>query len=130
MTDSKVYATGRRKTSTARVWLSPGDGKIIVNKVSPDQYFKRPTSVMIMKQPLELTGLSTSVDIWLSVRGGGLSGQAGAARHGIARALQNFDQNLRAQLKKAGMITRDSRAKERMKPGRARARKRFQFSKR
>lgn len=126
----KIYATGRRKTSTARVWIMPGNGKVTVNKRTADEYFRRPTSVMILKQPLEATDLLARVDVWCTVAGGGLSGQAGAVRHGIARALNEFDENLRSTLKKAGMLTRDSRAKERKKPGRPGARKRFQFSKR
>ncbi|MBF0171394.1 MAG: 30S ribosomal protein S9 [Nitrospinae bacterium] len=126
----KIYATGRRKTSTARVWIMPGNGKVTVNKRTADEYFRRPTSVMILKQPLEATHLLARVDVWCTVAGGGLSGQAGAVRHGIARALNEFDGNLRSTLKKAGMLTRDSRAKERKKPGRPGARKRFQFSKR
>jgi len=128
--DNRNYATGRRKNATARVWVMPGSGKVIVNKVAPRDYFKRETSEMILMQPIKLTGLAGKVDVFATVRGGGLSGQAGAVRHGIARALQIYDTALRAPLKKAGMLTRDPREKERKKPGRARARRRFQFSKR
>jgi small subunit ribosomal protein S9 len=126
----KTYATGRRKTSTARVWIMPGNGKVVVNKRTADDYFRRPTSVMVLRQPLSATALTDKIDVWCTVKGGGLSGQAGAVRHGIARALQTYDTNLRSTLKKAGMLTRDSRAKERKKPGQPGARKRFQFSKR
>ncbi len=128
--DNRHYATGRRKTSTARVWITPGEGKVIVNKQSADAYFKRETAEMIMRQPLVTTEMNDKIDVWCTVKGGGLSGQAGAVRHGIARALEKFDPALRAVIKKAGMLTRDSREKERKKPGQPGARKRFQFSKR
>jgi small subunit ribosomal protein S9 len=128
--ENRNYATGRRKNATARVWLYPGNGNITVNKVTDKEYFKRETSEMIIRQPLVLTETLPNVDIWCTVAGGGLTGQAGAVRHGIARALQKFDDNLRSPLKKAGMLTRDSREKERKKPGQPGARKRFQFSKR
>ncbi|MBI5816415.1 MAG: 30S ribosomal protein S9 [Nitrospinae bacterium] len=129
-TENRYYATGRRKNATARVWVLPGSGTVKVNKVAPRDYFKRDTSEMLLLQPLKITGLKDKMDVVATVRGGGLSGQAGAVRHGIARALQVYDETLRGALKKAGMLTRDPREKERKKPGRARARKRFQFSKR
>ncbi|VAX23257.1 SSU ribosomal protein S9p (S16e) [hydrothermal vent metagenome] len=129
-TDNRTYATGRRKTATARVWIMPGSGVITVNKVPSKDYFRRDTSEMVVREPLKLTGTLENTDIWCTVCGGGLSGQAGAVRHGIARALQILDPNLRGDLKKAGMLTRDSREKERKKPGQPGARKRFQFSKR
>ncbi len=128
--ENRNYATGRRKNATARVWLYPGNGNITVNKVTDKEYFKRETSEMIIRQPLVLTETLSNVDIWCTVAGGGLTGQAGAVRHGIARALQKFNDSLRSPLKKAGMLTRDSREKERKKPGQPGARKRFQFSKR
>ena len=129
-TDNRVYATGRRKNATARVWISPGNGKVVVNNKPDKDYFKRETSEMIVRQPLVLTELIDKMDIWCTVKGGGLTGQAGAVKHGIARALQKYDTNLRSPLKKAGMLTRDPREKERKKPGQPGARKRFQFSKR
>lgn len=129
-TDDRVYATGRRKNATARVWISPGDGKVTVNNKTDKDYFKRETSEMIVRQPLALVELLGKIDVWCTVKGGGLTGQAGAVKHGISRALQIYDTNLRAPLKKAGMLTRDSRKKERKKPGQPGARKRFQFSKR
>lgn len=124
------YATGRRKTASARVRLRPGTGKIIVNGEDVDAYFGRPTSVMILRSPLELVEVGDKFDIIIRVAGGGKSGQAGAVRHGIARALTNFDGGLRPALKSAGFLTRDARAKERKKYGQAGARARFQFSKR
>ena len=124
------YGTGRRKESTARVWLMPGDGTITVNKRSMDQYFGRETLKMILQHPLELTEQKGKLDVRINVRGGGLSGQAGAIRHGITRALIDMDNGLRPTLKKAGFVTRDPRAVERKKYGRPGARKRFQFSKR
>lgn len=124
------YATGRRKTASARVRLRPGTGKITVNGEDVDAYFGRPTSVMILRSPLVLTEVGEKFDIIVRVNGGGKSGQAGAVRHGIARALTNFDAGLRPTLKDAGFLTRDARAKERKKYGQAGARARFQFSKR
>jgi small subunit ribosomal protein S9 len=129
-TDNRVYATGRRKNATARVWISPGEGKITVNHKTDKDYFKRETSEMMVRQPLDLVELTDKIDVWCTVRGGGLAGQAGAVKHGIARALQLYDTNLRGKIKSAGMLTRDPREKERMKPGQPGARKRFQFSKR
>lgn len=124
------YGTGKRKSSIARVWLKPGNGKITVNDKSIDDYFGRETSKMIVKQPLELTENADKFDIYVTVRGGGDSGQAGAIKHGITKALLEADVALRGVLKKAGFITRDSRVKERKKYGKAAARRSFQFSKR
>ena len=130
MAEHKFYATGKRKTSVARVWLTPGTGKITVNRRDIDEYFGRETSKMIIRQPLELTENMGRFDIWVNVNGGGPSGQAGAIKHGITKALLEVDVALRGTLKNAGFITRDSRIKERKKYGRAGARKSFQFSKR
>jgi small subunit ribosomal protein S9 len=124
------YGTGRRKTSIARVYLRPGQGQITVNKRTFADYFPRESLRLQVVQPLELTGTATQLDVKANVRGGGLSGQAGAVRHGIARALLVFDEKLRQQLKRAGFLTRDPRMKERKKYGQPGARKRFQFSKR
>ena len=123
-------ATGRRKSSVARVRFTKGKGAIVVNRRPLEEYFGRDTSKMVLKQPLELVGLGSQYDISVNVNGGGLSGQAGAIRHGIARALEKIDADLRPQLKKAGMLTRDSREVERKKCGKHGARKNFQFSKR
>ena len=130
MPEQKFYATGKRKTSIARVWLTPGTGKITVNRRDVDEYFGRETSKMILRQPLELTENMGRFDIWVNVNGGGPSGQAGAIKHGITKALLEVDVALRGTLKKAGFITRDSRIKERKKYGRKAARASFQFSKR
>jgi small subunit ribosomal protein S9 len=124
------YGTGKRKSSIARVWLKPGTGNIVVNNKSLDDYFGRETSKMIVKQPLELTETMGKFDINVNVCGGGDSGQAGAIKHGITKALLEADVELRGTLKKAGFITRDSRIKERKKYGKAAARRSFQFSKR
>ncbi len=124
------YATGRRKEATARVYLSEGSGRIFINGREIDAYLARPILTMVVKQPLELVERAADFDIKATVRGGGLSGQAGAIRHGIARALTLVDPELRGSLKTAGMITRDARAKERKKYGQRGARARFQFSKR
>ena len=124
------YGTGRRKSSTARVILTSGTGEITVNKKSLDEYFGRATARMIVRQPLGLTELSEKVDIRVKVVGGGSSGQAGAIRHGITRALMNYDDSLRDPLRKAGFVTRDSREVERKKVGLRKARKRPQYSKR
>jgi small subunit ribosomal protein S9 len=124
------YATGRRKEAVARVWIQPGSGKISINERTLEGYFGRETSRMVFRQALELTETSGSLDIVASVRGGGLSGQADALRHGISRALCKFNAELRPALKKAGYLTRDARAKERKKYGQRGARARFQFSKR
>ncbi|MFO7766362.1 MAG: 30S ribosomal protein S9 [Pelovirga sp.] len=130
MAEQKYYATGKRKTSVARVWMTPGTGVITVNKRPLDVFFGRETSKMVVRQPLELTDNIGKFDISVNVVGGGISGQAGAIKHGITKALLEVDPELRATLKKAGFITRDSRIKERKKYGRAAARRSFQFSKR
>jgi len=124
------YGTGKRKSSIARVWLKPGAGIITVNNKTLDEYFGRETSKMVVRQSLELTENVGKYDIFVTVQGGGDSGQAGAIRHGITKALLETDPELRGNLKKAGFITRDSRVKERKKYGRKAARARFQFSKR
>lgn len=123
-------AVGRRKTSVARVRLTPGTGKRIANKITMKKHLQRETLEMIVEQPLDLVGLSDKVDISANVNGGGLSGQAGAIRHGIARCLVKYDEELKSELKKNGFLTRDSRMVERKKPGQPKARKKFQFSKR
>lgn len=130
MADQRFYATGRRKTSVARVWIKPGTGEITINKRTLDEYFGRETSKMVVRQPFELTDNTGKFDVFVNVCGGGASGQAGAIKHGITRALLIADANLRGTLKKAGFITRDSRIVERKKYGRAGARRSFQFSKR
>ncbi len=130
MAAKSFYGTGKRKSSVARVWLKPGAGQIIVNNKPLDEYFGRETSKMIVKQPLELTENVGKFDIYVNVSGGGDSGQAGAIKHGITKALLEADVELRGTLKKAGFITRDSRIKERKKYGKAAARRSFQFSKR
>ncbi len=130
MAEQKFYATGKRKTSVARVWMKPGTGVITVNKRPVGEFFGRETSKMVIQQPLELTDNVGKFDISVNVAGGGPSGQAGAIKHGITKALLEVDPELRAVLKKAGFITRDSRVKERKKYGRRAARASFQFSKR
>jgi len=124
------YGTGRRKTAAARVFLAPGSGNITVNNHPLDEYFSRETARMIVRQPLEVVQLTDKVDIKVTVRGGGNSGQAGAIRHGIARALLAQDESLRGSLRRAGFLTRDARAVERKKVGLRKARKRPQYSKR
>ena len=124
------YATGRRKTSSARVYLKKGRGTIVVNDRKLDEYFGRKVAQMLVKQPLELAELSEKIDLNVKVKGGGSFGQAGAIRHGISRALVSYDEELRPQLKKAGLLTRDPRKVERKKPGLVKARKSKQFSKR
>jgi small subunit ribosomal protein S9 len=124
------YATGRRKTSAARVFLRPGSGKITINGKPADTYLSRPTSRMVIVQPFQLTSNSNKFDVYVTVAGGGESGQAGAIRHGISRALVAFDGEMRPTLKKAGFLTRDPRMVERKKYGKAGARARFQYSKR
>lgn len=124
------YGTGRRKTSTARVFLSKGTGNIVVNGKPLDEYFGRETSRMVVRQPLELLDSAESYDIYATVKGGGINGQAGAIRHGITRALIDSDETLKPALKEAGFVTRDSRQVERKKLGLRKARKRPQFSKR
>ncbi|MBX3283140.1 MAG: 30S ribosomal protein S9 [Acidobacteria bacterium] len=130
MADIQYYGTGRRKTSTARVYLRPGTGAITVNKREFNTYFPNEALQMIIRQPLRLTETVEKFDIFVNVDGGGTAGQAGAVRHGITRALIEFNSDLRSTLKKAGLITRDPRKKERKKYGQKGARKRFQFSKR
>ena len=130
MTTETHYATGRRKTSSARIYLSSGKGNIKVNDRDLDVYFGRKVAQMLVMQPLELTELKDKVDINIKVKGGGSFGQAGAIRHGISRALVSYDEELRPQLKKAGLLTRDPRKVERKKPGLVKARKSKQFSKR
>jgi small subunit ribosomal protein S9 len=126
----RYYATGRRKTSVARVWLEPGDGKFEVNNRTLDEFFGRETLKMIMNQPFEVTETRGQFDVYANVRGGGISGQAGAIKHGIARALLRFNPDSREPLKKAGFLTRDPRIKERKKYGKRGARASFQYSKR
>ena len=128
--EQKWLSTGRRKVAVARVWLKAGTGVITVNHRSIDVYFGRQTSKMIIRQPLELVEQKDKLDIDVNVKGGGLSGQAGAIRHGITRALMAYNPEFRPALKKAGFVTRDSRSVERKKYGRPGARRRFQFSKR
>ena len=130
MADIQYYGTGRRKTSTARVYLRPGTGEIRVNRKTFDEYFPNHALRMVIRQPLTLTDTANKFDILVNVAGGGPAGQAGAVRHGITRALMEFNADLRPALKDAGLVTRDPRAKERKKYGQKGARKRFQFSKR
>ena len=130
MPEKTIYATGRRKTSIARIWMKPGQGKIEVNDEDLNSYFKLETAKMMIFQPLELTGTLGQFDIAVNVQGGGMKGQAGAIRHGITRGLLAVKDEFRDTLKKAGLITRDPRKKERKKYGQKGARKRFQYSKR
>lgn len=130
MAEHKGYGTGRRKESVARVRLTPGTGVITINDRPMDNYFGRQTAKMVLMQPLQLVEQNDKLDVSVNVRGGGLSGQAGAIRHGITRALCEYNSEFRPVLKKAGFVTRDARAVERKKYGRPGARKRFQFSKR
>ena len=129
-TAQKTYATGRRKTAVARVWLSAGEGKFTINDRSDEDYFSRPTARMVIRQALEEVALLDKYDVHATVVGGGIASQAGAIRHGITRALIEYNADLRPTLKQAGLITRDPRIKERKKYGQKGARKRFQFSKR
>jgi small subunit ribosomal protein S9 len=129
-TDIQHYGTGRRKEATARVYLRPGTGQITINKRTFEEYFPNEALRMIIRQPLQLTETANRFDIHVNVDGGGVAGQAGAIRHGIARALLEFNSDLRTRLKRAGFVTRDPRAKERKKYGQRGARARFQFSKR
>ena len=126
----RSYATGRRKDAVARVWIKPGTGKVLVNNRDGDTYFMRPSLMMIVNQPMGVANRSGQYDVVTTVSGGGLSGQAGAVRHGISRALALYEPDLREILKKQGFLTRDSRIVERKKYGKAKARKSFQFSKR
>ncbi|MCI8804871.1 MAG: 30S ribosomal protein S9 [Clostridiales bacterium] len=130
MAEARYYGTGRRKSSVARVYLIPGSGKIIINKRSIDDYFGLDTLKLIVRQPLELTGMLDKFDVKVNVYGGGTTGQAGAIRHGISRALLEADSDFRSSLKKAGFLTRDPRMKERKKYGLKAARRAPQFSKR
>jgi small subunit ribosomal protein S9 len=129
-TVSRYYATGRRKNSIARVWMMPGSGKVTINDRPMDLYFGRDVLKMIIRQPFEVTGTVDKFDVLVSVLGGGNSGQAGAIRHGISKALLAVDAESRGKLRKEGLLTRDPRAKERKKYGQKGARARFQFSKR
>ncbi|CDO46857.1 30S ribosomal protein S9 [Bartonella henselae] len=126
----RAYATGKRKDAVARVWIKPGSGKITINNKEFDKYFARPVLRMILRQPIVATNRDTQFDIIATVAGGGLSGQAGAVRHGISKALTYYEPELRTILKKGGFLTRDSRVVERKKYGKAKARRSFQFSKR
>ena len=126
----RAYATGRRKDAVARVWIKPGIGRVIVNDRDIKEYFARPVLRMLLAQPFEVANRKEQYDVWCTVKGVGLSGQAGAVRHGISRALTNFEPGLRPVLKRGGFLTRDSRVVERKKYGRAKARRSFQFSKR
>lgn len=126
----RAYATGKRKDAVARVWVKPGAGKIVVNTRDLDIYFARPVLRMLIQQPLVATNRNGQYDVICTVSGGGLSGQAGAVRHGLSKALMNFEPDLRGALKRGGFLTRDSRVVERKKYGRAKARRSFQFSKR
>ena len=126
----RSYATGKRKDAVARVWIKPGTGKVTVNGKDMSAYFARPVLQMILRQPFTVAGVVDQFDVMATVAGGGLSGQAGAVKHGVSKALQLYDPSLRAALKAAGFLTRDSRVVERKKLGRAKARRSFQFSKR
>lgn len=130
MVKNKHYGTGRRKSSSARVFLEIGTGNIMVNGRSLEDYFGRPTSCMVVRQPLDLVGMTDRLDLKVTVKGGGMSGQAGAIRHGVTRALMEYDDSLRPDLRSAGYVTRDSRRVERKKVGFRKARRRPQFSKR
>jgi small subunit ribosomal protein S9 len=129
-TDNRIYATGRRKEASARVYLTPGTGKVTVNQREASEYFRRGTLLLLLNQPFELTETEGQYDATIFVRGGGLTGQAGAVKHGLSRALVTANGDFRASLKKAGFLTRDARCVERKKYGQPKARKRFQFSKR
>ncbi len=126
----RAYATGRRKESAARVWIKPGKGHVIVNQKSMEEHFTRGVLCMLIHQPFAATGTEGKFDVYCTVKGGGLSGQAGAVRHAISRALDNFNPELHTILRQGGFLTRDSRAVERKKYGRRKARRKFQFSKR
>jgi small subunit ribosomal protein S9 len=126
----RAYATGKRKNAIARVWIKPGHGKLLVNGREGAKYFARPVLQMLIGQPFNSVNRDAQYDVWCTVVGGGLSGQAGAVRHGISKALVNFEPELRSLLKQGGFLTRDSRVVERKKYGQAKARRRFQFSKR
>jgi small subunit ribosomal protein S9 len=128
--EKRFYATGKRKSAVARVYMKEGNGTLTVNKRNFDDYFTRDSLKMLIMQPLELVGARTKFDFYINVSGGGMAGQAGAVKHGIAKALEEYDMDWRTMLKKSGFLTRDSRIKERKKYGQPGARKRFQFSKR
>ncbi len=130
MSDTFFYGTGRRKTSTARVFMKPGKGAITVNNRALDVFFGRKTAQMIVKQPLELMQMTSTFDVNVTVKGGGTTGQAGAIRHGLTRALMQYDESLRPALRKAGFVTRDAREVERKKVGLRKARRATQYSKR
>ena len=130
MAENQYYGTGRRKTATARVFLRPGTGNIVVNHRPVQEYFGRETARMVIRQPLEVVDLVDKFDLYITVRGGGGSGQAGAIRHGLSRALLEYDENLRPALRKAGFLTRDAREVERKKVGLRKARRATQYSKR
>ncbi len=130
VTEKRFYATGKRKTAVARVYMKQGTGSLVINKRNFDDYFTRDSLKMIIQQPLELVGRKDQFDLYINVKGGGISGQAGAIKHGISKALVEYDLDLRPALKRAGFLTRDARIKERKKYGQPGARKRFQFSKR
>ncbi|QJD59144.1 30S ribosomal protein S9 [Pseudomonas sp. gcc21] len=130
MSATQNYGTGRRKTATARVFLRPGNGNISINSRSIENFFGRETARMVVRQPLELTNSTEKFDVYVTVKGGGTTGQAGAIRHGITRALMEYDETLRSELRKAGYVTRDAREVERKKVGLRKARKRPQYSKR
>ncbi|MEP6021160.1 MAG: 30S ribosomal protein S9 [Paracoccaceae bacterium] len=126
----RAYATGKRKDAVARVWIKPGSGKVTVNGLEMNKYFARPVLQMILRQPFTVSNVEDQFDVTATVKGGGLSGQAGAVKHGISKALQLYDPSLRGALKAAGFLTRDSRVVERKKYGKRKARRSFQFSKR
>lgn len=126
----RTYATGKRKNAIARVWIKPGSGKVVVNGKEMAAYFARPVLQMILRQPFTIANVEGQFDVMATVKGGGLSGQAGAVKHGVSKALQLYEPALRGALKAAGFLTRDSRVVERKKYGKAKARKSFQFSKR
>ncbi|HNY49145.1 MAG TPA: 30S ribosomal protein S9 [Smithella sp.] len=130
MAEQRFYATGKRKSAIARVYMKAGSGNFVVNKRTFDDYFTRPSLKMLIKQPLDITGKKDQFDLYVNVCGGGMAGQAGAVKHGISKALLEYDAELRSVLKRAGFLTRDARVKERKKYGQPGARKRFQFSKR
>ena len=130
MAENQNYGTGRRKTAAARVFLRSGTGKIIINDRTLDQYFGRETSRMVVRQPLETVDMTDKFDVYVTVKGGGSTGQAGAIRHGITRALMDYDDSLRSPLRKAGFVTRDAREVERKKVGLHKARRAPQYSKR
>ncbi|MFT5164268.1 MAG: small subunit ribosomal protein S9 [Alteromonadaceae bacterium] len=130
MADTQYYGTGRRKSSTARVFMRAGTGAIVINKRSIEEYFGRETARMVVHQPLELVEMVEKFDLYITVKGGGTTGQAGAIRHGITRALMEYDESFRPALRKAGYVTRDARKVERKKVGLHKARKRPQYSKR